>query len=84
MYHRFILIIHTLGFFAVLIPLVYLAPHGSAADVFINFIDPTTTSGYTSSGLAFLVALISTNLPFIGEKMCYFFLILMLILFIRI
>ncbi|PSS20430.1 hypothetical protein M430DRAFT_34710 [Amorphotheca resinae ATCC 22711] len=62
----FILIIHTLGFFAVLIPLVYLAPHGSAADVFKNFIDAGDTSGYSSGGLAFFVGIISTNLPFIG------------------
>jgi choline transport protein len=67
-HYRFIFIIHTLGFFAVLISLVYLAPHGSAADVFVNYIDPTTTSGYTSGGLAFFVALMSSNLPFIGEK----------------
>jgi hypothetical protein len=67
----FILIVHTLEFFAVLISLVLLAPHGSAADVFINFIDPTDTSGYTSGGLAFMVALISSNLPFIGKKQTF-------------
>jgi choline transport protein len=44
-----------------------MAPHGDAADVFVNFIDPTDTSGYTSGGLAFFVALISSNLPFIGK-----------------
>lgn len=64
---RFILIIHTLGFFAVLIPLVYLAPHNSAASVFANFVPTAETSGYASNGLAFIVALSFANLPFIGK-----------------
>lgn len=66
---RFILIIHTLGFFAVLIPLVYLAPHSNASFVFKDFIDTSETSGYSSGGLAFFVGLLSTNLPFIGEPL---------------
>jgi hypothetical protein len=65
--YRFILIIHTLGFFAVLIPLVYLSPHSTAKEVFSTFIDPAETSGYTSAGLAFMVGLISANLPFVGK-----------------
>jgi choline transport protein len=60
---RFILIIHTLGFFAVLVPLVYLAPHGDASFVFSDFIDTKETSGYSSGGLAFFVGLLSANLP---------------------
>ncbi|MCJ1299474.1 hypothetical protein MMC08_002266 [Hypocenomyce scalaris] len=59
----FILIIHTLGFFAILIPLVYLAPHGSPSFVFGTFIN---AAGWNSNGLAWFVGLISTNLPFIG------------------
>ena len=67
----FILIIHTLGFFAVLIPLVYLAPHNNASFVFKDWIDTSATSGYGSSGLAFMVGLLSTNLPFIGTLLFF-------------
>lgn len=59
-----ILILHLLGFFAILIPLVYLAPHGSPAFVFSQFSDE---AGWNSNGLAWFVGLISTNLPFIGK-----------------
>lgn len=60
----FILIIHTLGFFAILIPLVHLAPHGSPSFVFGTFIN---AAGWNSNGLAWFVGLISANLPFIGK-----------------
>lgn len=61
-----ILIIHVVGFFAILIPLVHLAPHGSPASVFTEF---ANIGGYSSNGLAFFIGLISTNLPFIGESL---------------
>lgn len=59
-----ILILHTLGFFAILIPLVYLAPHGSPSFVFTEFVN---SAGWSSKGLAWFIGLISTNLPFIGR-----------------
>lgn len=59
----FILILHSLGFFAVLIPLVYFSDRNSAAWVFGEM---TNSSGWSSNGLSFFVGLISTNLPFIG------------------
>ena len=58
-----ILAIHVVGFFAILIPLVKLAPHGSPSVVFTQFVN---SGGYSSNGLAFFIGLISTNLPFIG------------------
>ena len=58
-----ILILHTAGFLAILIPLVYLAPHKNAEFVFANF---TNTSGWKNSGLTWLIGLMGTNLPFIG------------------
>lgn len=58
-----ILVIHVVGFFAILIPLVHLAPHGTPASVFTEFVN---LGGYNSNGLAFFIGLISTNLPFIG------------------
>ncbi|KAL8649564.1 MAG: hypothetical protein Q9210_004328 [Variospora velana] len=49
-----ILIIHVLGFFAVLIPLVYMAPHGDAASVFTVFVNQ---GGWPTTGLSFMVGL---------------------------
>ncbi|KAJ5718488.1 hypothetical protein N7488_004134 [Penicillium malachiteum] len=58
-----ILILHIMGFFAVLIPLVYLAPHKSVSYVFATF---SNTSGWKNPGLTWLIGLMGTNLPFIG------------------
>ncbi|KAG2162089.1 hypothetical protein VTO58DRAFT_109485 [Aureobasidium pullulans] len=58
-----ILILHTLGFFAILIPMVYLSDHNSASTVFTDF---ENSAGWNSNGLAFFVGLISNTLPFIG------------------
>lgn len=58
-----ILIFHIAGFFAILIPLVYLAPHKDASFVFGAF---ENTSGWNNPGLTWLIGLAGTNLPFIG------------------
>ena len=58
-----ILGLHTLGFFAILVPLLVLAPKADAAFVFKQF---ANEAGWSSNGLAFFVGLISTNLPFVG------------------
>ncbi|KAI1823338.1 amino acid transporter [Xylaria intraflava] len=50
----FILIFHLVGFFSVLVPLVYFAPHSSASQVFTTFINE---GGWSSNGLSFLVGL---------------------------
>ncbi|KAL8724733.1 MAG: hypothetical protein Q9181_006697 [Wetmoreana brouardii] len=50
-----ILILHVLGFFAILIPLVYLSPHASSHDVFGRFLNE---GGWPSQGLSFFVGLI--------------------------
>jgi choline transport protein len=44
-----ILILHILGFFAVLIPLVVLAPHGNSSDVFTVFMNG---GGWPNQGLS--------------------------------
>lgn len=59
-----ILILHVMGFFAVLIPLVYLAPHKDASYVFGTF---ANGSGWNSAGLTWFIGLMGTNLPFIGK-----------------
>ncbi|KAL9023162.1 MAG: hypothetical protein Q9196_007359 [Gyalolechia fulgens] len=49
-----ILILHVLGFFAILIPLVYMAPHGTASDVFTVFVNG---GGWKTTGLSFFVGI---------------------------
>jgi choline transport protein len=58
-----ILILHIVGFFAILIPLVDLAPHGSARDIFATFMN---TGGWNTSGLSFFVGLITSVFSFLG------------------
>lgn len=59
-----ILILHVLGFFAILIPLVYMAPHGSASDVFTLFLNE---GGWSTQGLSFFVGLVGSVFSFLGE-----------------
>ena len=62
----FILIFHVVGFFAILIPLTYLAPpssHGTAADVFTKFLN---NGGWATQGLSFWVGISSTVFLFLG------------------
>lgn len=59
------LVIHILGFFGILIPLTYLAPHGSVADVFKNF---NNGGGWSTTGLSFFVGLTTSLYAFIGKK----------------
>lgn len=58
-----VLLVHILGFFAILIPLVHLAPHGSASDVFNTFLD---AGGYSSKPLSFFVGLMTSIFALIG------------------
>ena len=59
----FALVLHLAGFFAILIPLVVLAPKGSPSFVFAQFAD---SAGWNSNGLAFFIGLTSSNLGFVG------------------
>ena len=63
-----ILILHVMGFFAILIPVVHLGPHMDAKFVFGTFIN---SSGWSSAGLTWLIGLLGTNLPFIGKSRPY-------------
>ena len=58
-----ILILHVAGFFAILIPVVYLAPISSNAFVWTEF---TNLSGYPSSGLSWLIGQSASAVLFIG------------------
>jgi amino acid transporter len=58
-----VLVIHLLGFFAILITLWKLAPRASASDVFTGFLD---LGGWSTTGLAFMVGLLSPVYTLIG------------------
>lgn len=59
-----ILFFHILGFFGVLIPLVYLAPHQPASEVFTNFLN---VGDWSTTTLSFFVGLISAMSSFPGK-----------------
>lgn len=59
----FILVLHVLGFFAILIPLVHLAPMSSSRFVFAEFVNE---SGYPD-GLSWFVGLTASSVLFIGK-----------------
>jgi hypothetical protein len=59
-----VLIIHILGFFGILIPLVYLTPaHNSAKDIFTTF---RNDGGWSTKALAFFIGLQGNALCFVG------------------
>lgn len=58
------LLFHILGFFAVLIPLVSLAPHQSASEVFTRF---QNLGGWSTDGLSFFVGIITCASSFPGK-----------------
>jgi choline transport protein len=57
------LFFHVLGFFSILMVIVYLAPHQSAEEVFTSFFN---LGGWNSNSLAFLVGLITAMEAFPG------------------
>ena len=60
-----ILTFNIIGFFAILIPLLYLAPeHGSASTVFTLFLDQ---GGWENQGLSFWLGVSTTVFAFLGE-----------------
>ncbi|GAW20532.1 hypothetical protein ANO14919_100400 [Xylariales sp. No.14919] len=58
-----ILILHVLGFFAVLVPLVYLSPHRGAEQVFTEFMN---IGGWQTQGLSFFIGIIASVFNFLG------------------
>lgn len=59
-----ILVVHVLGFFAILITLVYMSPHGSAEDVFFRTLNE---GGWPDQSLSFFVGFIGNVATFVGE-----------------
>lgn len=58
-----VLVFHVTMFFAILIPLVVLSPHGSAEYVFTTF---ENNSGWSSDGVAWCLGLLSATYVLIG------------------
>lgn len=59
-----ILIVHTVGFFAILVPLIYWAPHGTASDVFTLFLNE---GGWSTQTLSFFVGIMGPVFSLLGE-----------------
>ncbi|GAW25779.1 putative GABA permease [Rosellinia necatrix] len=58
-----VLVLHILGFFAVILPLVLLSPHGSAGDVFNTWVN----SGlWQTQGLSFSIGIMGNVFAFLG------------------
>lgn len=58
------LILHVLGFFGILIPLVYLSAHIDANTVFTTFLNE---GGWKTQGLSFMVGIIGPVFNFLGK-----------------
>jgi choline transport protein len=63
MVERLVLVIHLLGFFAIVIPLWILAPRNSAIAVFTQF---STAGGWSSTGLSVMVGMLSPIYALLG------------------
>ena len=60
----FILVVHILGFFAVILPLIFSGPHQDASEVFRTFLNK---GNFHTKGLSFMVGIAGTAFPFLGE-----------------
>lgn len=58
-----ILILHTFGFFAILIPMVYFAPHGDAKEIFTSF---TNGGMWPTDGISFLIGCLGPCFNLLG------------------
>ena len=59
-----ILVLHVLGFFGILIPFVYLAPHTSASVVFTTVLNE---GKWSTQGLSICVGLVGSIADFVGK-----------------
>ena len=62
-FEGFILILHVVGFVACMVPLLYLAPHLPADDVFNKFYNG---GDWPTQGLSFMVGIIGSVFAFAG------------------
>ena len=61
------LAIHIVGFFAILVPLIYLAPHADPVEVFTSF---RNDGMWPTQGVAFLVSINAAVFDFLGKHQC--------------
>ena len=59
-----LLVVYILSFFGIIVPLVYLAPHGNAHDVFATFLN---LGGWGTQTLSFFVGLSGNAFAFLGK-----------------
>ena len=59
-----ILVVHILGFFAVILPLIFFGPHQNPSEVFRTFVN---NGNFPTKGLSFMVGIAGTAFPFLGE-----------------
>ncbi|KAI1777982.1 putative GABA permease [Hypoxylon cercidicola] len=62
-FEGFVLVIHILGFFAVIFPLVVLSEHGTATDVFDTFLN---LEDWQTQGLSFCIGILGNVFAFLG------------------
>ena len=67
-FETIILILHVLGFFCILLPLVILGPHAPASEVFQTFING---GDWPTNGLSFFVGLLGNVFAFFGADGAY-------------
>jgi choline transport protein len=65
-----LLVLHILGFFAILIPLLVLGPQGNAKEIFTTFVN---LGGWKSQGLSFCIGIMGSVFAFVGKLECYLF-----------
>lgn len=58
------LVVHILGFFAVILPLIFTGPYQDASEVFSTFLNK---GDFPTKGLSFMVGIVGTAFPFLGE-----------------
>ncbi|KAI2643651.1 putative GABA permease [Xylaria nigripes] len=62
-FEGFAFVLHILGFFAILLPLVFLGDHAKPRDVFDNFMN---LGGWQTQGLSFCIGLLGNVFAFVG------------------
>lgn len=63
-----ILILHILGFFAILIPLVVLGPHGDTKEVFGTWVN---NGGWKTQGVSFMIGMMGNAFAFVGTDAAF-------------
>ena len=58
------LVLHIVGFFAIMVPMIYLAPHGSVSYVFGTFLNE---GNWPTQGVSFMISLNVAVFDFLGQ-----------------